>query len=102
MSEDDFECESCHVMFSAPLYDISWSSEKMVDTPDEPYPFLMDIRGAVGFANFCSSTCRDKGRVAVMAAQGVSSLNKPKNQTSAERCEQTAYSGEFERSPTQA
>ena len=43
----------------------------MVDTPDEPYPFLMDIRGAMGFANFCSSACGDKGRVAAMAAQGV-------------------------------
>jgi len=71
MSEDDFECESCRVMFSAPLYDISRSSEKMIDTPDEPYPFLVDIRGAMGFANFCSSACRDKGRVAAMAAQGV-------------------------------
>lgn len=71
MSDDDFECESCKVMFTAPLFDIARSSEKMVDTPDESYPFMMDIKGAMGFANFCSSACRDKGRVAAMSAQGV-------------------------------
>ena len=28
MSEDDFECESCRVMFSAPLFDIARSSRR--------------------------------------------------------------------------
>ncbi len=71
MSGNEFECESCRVMFSAPLFDIARSSERMVDTPTEPYPFMMDIRRAMSFANFCSSACRDKGRDAAMAAQGV-------------------------------
>lgn len=71
MSEDEFKCESCGVTFSAPLFDISCSPEKMIDTLDEPYPFMVDIKGSMGFASFCSAACRDKGRVTAMAAQGV-------------------------------
>ncbi len=71
MTEDPFECDTCKVMFTAPLFDISVSTEKRIDTPDEPYPFMVDIKRATGFANFCSSECRNKGRIGAMTAQGV-------------------------------
>jgi hypothetical protein len=41
------------------------------------YPFMMDISRATSFANFCSSACRDKGRVAAMAVQGVPIPTEP-------------------------
>ena len=71
MTELDFECNVCKVMFSWPLVDISRSSEIMIDTPNSPYPFQVKIKDSTGFAGFCSTACREKGREAALKAEGV-------------------------------
>lgn len=71
MSGNDFECGSCSAMISTPIFDISRASERMVDTPDKPYPFEVDIRGSMGIACFCSAACRELGMVGAMKVEGV-------------------------------
>lgn len=65
-----FECETCGTMFQDRLFDISREYERVIfnrpSLPDE-----IEIADAENIANFCSSVCRELGKVAVMAVQRV-------------------------------
>lgn len=65
-----FECETCGSLFQDRLFDISREYERVIfngaNDPDE-----IEIADSESIANFCSSTCRDLGKIAAMAVKCV-------------------------------
>lgn len=71
MHDDDmeFECESCGAMFRGTLYAVDRELERVGFGASNPP--VVSIRDSENIANFCSTMCRERGRAAVMAAEGV-------------------------------
>lgn len=86
MSDLDYQCATCQVMFSSPLFDISRADEKVVETPGQEHECYVDIRRSMEVATFCSVACRDQGRAAVMTSEGVLMLSDRPGIEAVEKC----------------
>jgi hypothetical protein len=65
----EFECESCGVMFKETLYGIDREQNKVIFC--DKGLLEVDIRSSENIANFCSHSCRERGREAVMRKEQV-------------------------------
>jgi hypothetical protein len=70
----DFECEECGTMFNSPLYGIERERTRTIFFAEGRLPEV-DIASSETFVNFCSLTCRERGREKVFEHLGISVTN---------------------------
>ena len=66
----EFECTTCHRMFSSVVFDLSREYDRVIYRRPSAFDEVA-VADAEGIASFCSQDCRSRGTAAVMAEQQV-------------------------------
>jgi len=68
--DDAYFCDTCDKPFRCPFYDIAKQFERTIFEGGDSFPEV-EIVGSKSIGHFCSSECRDQGRVEILQRENV-------------------------------